>query len=152
MIQANELRIGNLVHHKYIDSNDQLMTSQIRIYSPKIVEEIIKVEKINDYSINEEEYYGEVSSVYNLEQINGIPLTEEWLMNFGFEEYQYDEDGVCGFVKGVFGYINEGQFRISEGRVLFEDLAVILPLKAQIKYVHQLQNLYFALMGEELTL
>jgi hypothetical protein len=75
-----------------------------------------------------------------------IPLTEEWLLKFGFEEYEF-EDEVFGYVLNDFGYINEYQFRI---RIFIDFEGIIIP-KA-IKTVHELQNLYFALTNEELTL
>lgn len=65
-----------------------------------------------------------------------IQLTEEWLLKFGFEK---TENGY--FVKdGIILYpIRDLYFRGN------------LFIKADIKYVHQIQNLYFALIGEELT-
>ena len=82
----------------------------------------------------------------NFEICKPIPLTEEWLLRLGFKEYKY-EDEVFGYVLNDFGYINEYQFRIRN----FIDFEGIIIPKA-IKTVHQLQNLYFALTGEELSL
>ena len=70
-----------------------------------------------------------------------IPLTEEWLMKFGFYK---DINGM--FLADVFelsfmedDFIkNQYTLRIAKGICL------------KIKHVHQLQNLYFALTGEEL--
>jgi len=70
--------------------------------------------------------------------INPIPLTEEWLIKFGFEKssgrtkhYHHWDNGVTAIkqVLGEFGM--EGVFT---------------------KYVHSLQNLFFALTQEELTI
>lgn len=69
-----------------------------------------------------------------------ILLTEEWLIKFGFET-----DGITfwkskadiGHFKDCFAYIPCG---LASQR------------RTEIKYVHQLQNLYFALTGEELTI
>ena len=73
-----------------------------------------------------------------------IPLTEEWLLKFGFEEYLC-LDGIYGFKLNEYVFINEGQFRmVSFGQ---ED-SILVP--SEIVMVHQLQNLYFALTGEEL--
>lgn len=82
-----------------------------------------------------------------------IPLTEEWLLKFGFhlrdgfsntfklnvEKHEYDCSEITYSEK-------EGLLRFSNGQ---EKGATLIP---HIKYVHQLQNLYFALTGEELTL
>jgi hypothetical protein len=72
-------------------------------------------------------------------QIEPIPLTEEWLLKFGFEI-------------NVDGYFNHWNFDLH----LYLDGDVFesndLPMYIYLKHVHQLQNLYFALTGEELTL
>ena len=75
-----------------------------------------------------------------------IPLTEEWLVRFGFEEYLC-LDGIYGFKLNEYVFINEGQFRM----VSFGSEDAML-LRAEIVMVHQLQNLYHALTGEELTI
>jgi len=67
-----------------------------------------------------------------------IPLTEEWLLKFGFEKLEGWDDMY---------YFQIGDFQIHEYNVSgyeFDDF--------DIKNVHQLQNLYFALTGEELTI
>lgn len=64
-----------------------------------------------------------------------IPITEEWLVKFGFEKREsiWTLNEIC--ISSWFS------FRYSED-----------PLKVQeIDFVHQLQNLYFALTGKELT-
>lgn len=63
-----------------------------------------------------------------------IPIAEEWFLRFGFELFPW------GWVKG--------KFLITMGFVL----QVGNGLSIKIENVHQLQNLYFALTGEELTL
>jgi len=67
-----------------------------------------------------------------------IPLTEDWLLRFGFES------------SGDDGYNtdwNNGNITIVEGVDYFiEDKTGV-----NIEYVHQLQNLYYALTGAELT-
>lgn len=65
--------------------------------------------------------------------IEPIPLTEEWLLKFGFKPFVKD------FTKN--GIIIHTRKR---GYVLRKSVPII-------KYVHQLQNLYFALTGEELA-
>jgi len=77
-----------------------------------------------------------ISGRYLIEQINPILLTEEWLLKLGFNKFKNYNDFSR---KGV---IIHGRKR---GFVLRKSVPVI-------KYVHQLQNLYFALTGEELTM
>jgi hypothetical protein len=85
--------------------------------------------------------------VWDIDSISGIPFTEEWLPQFGFEEsgfvagdrdYEVDiytlGDLVCSFAS--FG---DKSFR-------YKGLELNFP-----EYVHQLQNLFHALTGEELT-
>jgi len=72
-----------------------------------------------------------------------IPLTEEWLFRFGFEKC----DNEFWFFKGIFSISPSiGHYEIVGSKLSF---AVMRNLK--IQFVHQLQNLYFALTGEELT-
>ena len=87
-----------------------------------------------------------------------IPLTEEWLLKFGFDfEEWHDTDGFhykgyklisptkynpCFQI-----YTGEDEATEEERRFYFDDY----PLK-HITTVHSLQNLYFALTGEELTI
>ena len=63
-----------------------------------------------------------------------IPLTEEWLFKFGFEKayetcYQYKD------------------FILNDKFIMMD-----IDITIQLKYVHQLQNLYHSLTGEELTI
>lgn len=93
------------------------------------------------------------SLLYHKERINikPIPLTEEWLKKFGFE---YDEDELV-YYKSMFDYCgNESEdfilLIVSNDENYFS--VAIAESYEPIEYVHQLQNLYFALTGEELTL
>jgi hypothetical protein len=74
------------------------------------------------------------------EFIEPIPLTEEWLLKFGGRK-TIVEDYPIYFVNpfDIEFYKNESVVLISGNT------------EVKIKYVHQLQNLYFALTGEELT-
>lgn len=75
-----------------------------------------------------------------------IEITEEWLLKFGFEEsYQYYMFP-CPYnlELGYFGSINGSK----KGYVLI----TLIGEMEGIRYVHQLQNLFFALTGKELTI
>ena len=70
-----------------------------------------------------------------------IPLTEEWLLKFGFDAIFSNE-----LWKDSFGYSLESkglglQYSYDEGT-----------FRVYCEYIHQLQNLYFSLTGEELTI
>lgn len=74
-----------------------------------------------------------------------IPLTEEWLLKFGFEK-EYDK---FMFSKDKLTIlIREHDTFNPNGRVYWNSWTI---KECQPEYVHQLQNLYFALTGEELT-
>lgn len=75
---------------------------------------------------------------------NPIPLTEEWLMKVGFVKINTSSDQF-----GVFEYHHAGTMfmgRWCNGLFHWNGLDIKLP------YLHQLQNLYFALTGEELKI
>jgi hypothetical protein len=77
----------------------------------------------------------------NPDQYKPVPLTEEWLLRLGFEKKQpnytwYRKNRV------TINVFNDVAFRLNTN-----GYCVYKPFK----HVHQLQNLYFALTGEELT-
>lgn len=123
MIQANELRIGNLVNSK----NDG----------------IISITNISEKSVavSEAHCYNHIP----VEFISPIQLTEEWLLKFGFKKRKN---------RHLFHW--ENKIVISEYKDEFENFfypktGYDIRFSNEIKYVHQLQNLYFALTGAELT-
>jgi len=126
MINANELRIGNMV----LDDEDMVV---------KI--EALKSKKYNDWNGGDDyetifEKNGE-SGWASL--VFGIPLNEDWLLKFGFEQ---DEYKAYWYKQDLF-YI-----RIEEGKLIYDH-----PFHpVDLQFVHQLQNLYFALTGTELEL
>jgi len=111
-MKASDLRIGNLVYFE---------TDRGKILLPV---ETIRKDKISS---------GFEVSYYDDEKTSYIPLTEEWLLKFGFK-------------------INGNTMKINilgiNGSFFFEHELGI----SQISYVHQLQNLYWILTGEELTI
>ena len=129
MIQINELRIGNLV--KWYD-----VSKVLELHSEK--------NKFDNVCIECEESFEWTE--YN--KLEPIPLTEEWLLKVGFQERKDTS--------------NFSNFWIGENPLTRDWLFVIKGFKEdndfffmngfhKIKYVHQLQNLYFALTGAELT-
>jgi len=71
--------------------------------------------------------------------IEPIPLTEEWLVKFGFEDnlpWEYKQ----------FRLDDQDRFHV------VDQTGYGIIIARGIKYVHQLQNLYFALTGEELPI
>ena len=120
-MEAKELRLGNLVMFK----QDGLTKNK----------EPQKVLLICDDGVILHKYS------YPYRQIQGIPLTEEWLIKFGFEQQEDYYVIVLGYDFGeVKIYPSPNGFFFMEGVI-----------QQQIEYVHQLQNLVYCL-GEELTI
>jgi len=86
---------------------------------------------------------------YIEEIVQPIPITPEWLERFGFTIEDWDEDS--WYSMEDFLYLQKdftmhvGQYNEAGGLVEW----VKVPNK--VKHVHQLQNLYFALTGNELN-
>ena len=115
MISVNELRIGNFVNRLYESGS---ITDGVYQYTVCV----------DTFCFNNE--LGEPLFT----DLFPIPLTEEWLVKFGF----------TGWDLGYYTLLmDRGVFFI-----LTEDGMTII--SRNVKYVHQLQNLYFALTGEEL--
>ena len=105
--------------------------------------------------------YGKVIGLVSVDadasMLTPIPLTEEWLLSFGFESnFSENEDGQI-LTDGWKISVGEGTWLTVEtdwscGLENPKMDALVLFKNHIIKYIHQLQNLYFALTGEELTL
>ena len=80
-------------------------------------------------------------STYSVDYVEPIQLTPEWLEKFGFEKIgsRYEKESISLYkFKDVF------DLQLIRDNELFD-------LGIGYVYVHQLQNLYFAITGEELT-
>ena len=100
--------------------------------------------------------YAQVEGIGNLQQVAGqlwsieelepIPLTEEWLKRFGFKlpahSWIGDKFHLSEYGEGS-KHPNGGVWVVAMNK----NNAII----SEIQYVHQLQNLYFAITGEELN-
>lgn len=126
MIQPNELRIGNWV---YDTINDHIV---------KIIG--IRLENV----VCE---WGHLKGEYkcNYEYLEPIPLNEELLAKCMFSEYEFEDD--------IFLHDEEDVCVQKSGKVYypysFENSDTI---GTPIRYLHQLQNLFFALTGKELEI
>lgn len=79
------------------------------------------------------------------DSIQPIQLTEEWLLKLGGVDNNYTIDFKCSRKKICFSWASKV---VSDGR----RHGFHSNKYPHIKYVHQLQNLYFALTGEELKI
>jgi len=75
--------------------------------------------------------------------VNPIPLTKDWLEKFGFEKTKFESSIKTLKYEWTSIYFNNGYVEIS---VSGHSCPV------SIQHVHQLQNLYFELTGEELKI
>lgn len=119
---ANELRIGNYL-------------CGLKMEDP--------IRRINDsiqYNYQTERY--ELDCI-GLEYFEPIPITEEWLLKFGFEW--------CNEVSGYFDNLHA--IYLKYPKIQFHPFCTNdKDCWNEIEYVHQLQNLYFALTGTELVI
>ena len=127
MIQPQELRIDNLIS----DINGNLCLV-------KTIREDLIIAK----------HYGVGYCLGDKEQFNKVELTEEWLLRFGFEKAPL----VDKYLKGYFTYDSKLKYFTYFTDIEDGGYENIIIQKEKLKYVHQLQNLYFALTGEELIL
>jgi hypothetical protein len=131
-MKTNELRIGNLVNYNNLANSVRgIDETYIELFD-------------NTYAY--------------IDNIEPIPLTGDWLEKFGFKSIDKQSNlfysskliritlptsrctsGVCYVsVRGCKVFNNENYFRAG--------------INLKIKYVHQLQNLYFVLTGKELKI
>ena len=128
MIKPNELRIGNYVYEKYW-CNDK------RNY----ILEQLKIE-----SIFKSHIVDHLDNAYECNYIIPIPLTEKILLK-------------CGFVLDILNngdspvWLNDNNFYINSKTFQPEDGGFYI-CRYEIKYLHQLQNLYFVLTQKELEI
>lgn len=132
MIQANELRIGN-----YISD----------IWSPN---GFFKVTQLKKFSA----VYGkDFTALYD--NLNPIPLIEEILLKAGWK--RFDEDKIILMLNDpsthlVLMKVGTHWFPQIEQTGEFASEGVNVVFLNFIDYIHQLQNLFFALTGEEIKI
>ena len=134
-IKASDLRIGNLV-----------------IYSNGSI--VFKVIGISEFGIDIE---NEVEKTYiEYDEFEPIQLTEEWLLKFGFNCVNntkmvfklYHNDKNADFSSLILKEVGNNPIWVYS----VNNRWTINPFPIDLKYVHQLQNIYFALTGEELIM
>jgi len=125
----NELRIGNYVEFEG------------KLYQLASINSDNTIRLKSDDKTHKNYSYGSIGC-YAFRELNPIQLTEEWLLKFGFD---YDSDIALYSKSGYDVCINDDNsisYYLGEYGSWYKN----------ITHVHQLQNLYFALTNEELTL
>lgn len=136
-IKTNELRLGN-----YVFDNENISMQIAKI----------ETEKYTDW--NSGNTFNAIlekdGQYYESDVMNYIPLTEKWLLEFGFNK---------DYKKGYIGKDFSNQdFVLAEPFVMgewqkgyaFEFTAGGWSKYKEFNYVHELQNFYFAMTGEDL--
>ena len=128
MLKTNELRVNNIIENGFRKMNGFQNNYE-------------KVTMLNDFGeINvfscpiDRDYSGT-----GCQMPLGVIITEEWLLNSGF--HKTDESI---FSKDLFKI----EQHIQDYSVFINDVCI----KNDLEFIHQLQNLYFALTGVELEL
>lgn len=127
-MKANELRIGNKVGF-YKSLVPELLTGTVT--------EIAFQENSSEYYFTIPEFNPNIPITGDA--LKPIPLTEDWLLKFGFEKHYHRTIWQKSGFHDIWKIKGEWYVKISKHQ-------------QYIDYVHQLQNLYFALTGEELKL
>lgn len=128
-MKASELRIGNWVHNSINSTDFQIDFFAGREWCTNVCE------------FDSEEFDSKIKD------LQPIPLTEEWLIKFGFKKRDMLSSILFDMKNPRFSiYLNPPIDKSNKWNILGIEKNV------NIQYVHQLQNLYFALTGEELTL
>ena len=117
-MNVNELRVGN-----YIDNNVECFQIQAK-------------DLIFLLAFDNEHY------------ANPIPLTDNWIKNFGFKLGRYNHEG---WIELDSLCLSEDRYSEGQYRLGFDDSEYgVGEFTIKIKYVHQLQNIYFYSTGKEL--
>ena len=124
-MNPKELRIGNLVK------------CDGRIF------EIYCTDKEYPYLNTEEFGVG----VVEWDDIEGVPMTEDILLKVGFVKHDR------GYISGVHNTLFSGLMKLKFDHMLQSFVFSVGEYSdiTRVQYLHQLQNLYFALTGEELN-
>lgn len=130
-MKASELRIGNYI--SFINKDNEINIPQT--HPLKVMD--ISLFKIEVCQIDELFAQVEKPIILDNRYVCGIPLTEEWLLKFGFEKR----------IDGYFKSKIKLDFN-SNGIVRFHWSQKV----TYLDYVNQLQNLYFALTQKELSI
>ncbi len=126
-MQITDLRIGNLLlSYEMVVSVESILSSSYRVYCHS----------------EDKEYLGD----YEFSKLSPIVLTTEWLMKLGAKKEVLDAGAGIGFYDSY----SIGDYELSR---VFTNMWGIIGVECKtIKYVHEMQNIIFALTGTELQI
>jgi len=121
-MEAKELRIGNYVNHKDNWSYRQPKNDFKEFY----------------FKWDDSDFHAMLECTLDIKDMEPIPLTEDILLKCGFEVYEFDNG-------------QSNQYRFKDRLIVIRDNKFVdYGTSVILNYVHTIQNLYFALTGEEL--
>lgn len=121
-ITTNELRLGN-----YFQLEKDVLGGGV-----------CRISKVKDFIY--------LNQLINSNGVKPIPLTEEWLLNFGFrKEATKVSGGICYILEGLSVIVKDGIFYFTIKQLQSRYIKIV-------EYVHTLQNLCFDIRDIELTL
>lgn len=127
MMEINEIRVGNLIQFFGATKKIEYISNNAVVW-------------LNEAK---EPRYSSMSCHVNIGRCTPIPITADWLMILGFihdsEQEFFNRGDIClSYSKDYEGYTLFVNHEYETGE--------------PFKYLHQLQNLYFALTGKELEI
>lgn len=139
-MKVQELRIGNWIMIPYQNAPIAIPAHKTEVQGITIFGEVL--------TNNTPEHEG-LKTHFN--HISGIPITEEWLLKFGFECWLEKPNGGFYVLHNVIDGTSDFEVTL-EGGEAYPSIDENCIYWGKTLYVHQLQNLYFALTGNELTI
>ncbi len=127
-INIKDIRVGNYIK----DRGNKILKINKIIFSP--IQNTYIIEQNN--TINNQEVHPLTEYLNNLKPIK---LNDIWFKRLGFEKTNIE------YVKGNF------KWKLYNGKVLFT-YGMCGYFETEIMYVHQLQNFYYILTGQELSI
>lgn len=121
-MKVSELRVGNFIQVPF--GNEEPWVREV-------------------YSISGDFVVTENGRYCDDDEFDFVPLTKEWLLKFGFDGVDFEKT-LINQIKISFEFRHDG---LSYQLGFRTDWLPCI----EIKYIHQLQNLYFSLTGQELT-
>lgn len=140
-MKANELRLGNYL--QLDGENYHVNEIYNNLQCVELKRKNLENPKLNDYE----------ECDLDCNDLLPIPLTEEWLLNLGFNS-EYKKGWIGIDVKHENGTTTDFVLSYPQRMGMWQTFFAFEYDSfrfVELKYVHQLQNLYFALTGSELV-
>lgn len=142
MIHAKELRFGN----KLFNQSGHVITVEQILHGTIVFNNYLQVNnESNGYGSSVLSYTSRVVEVIEeieYQNLSPIPLTEQILKNCGFRNFLRDE-WILSFER------SHADFTFNNDGLQMREPAAF---RKPIRYVHQLQNVFYALTGQELRM